>query len=206
MEYYHNLVTQKSFELLKKLQRDYRFILIGGWAVFLWTKAMKSKDIDLVVDFEELAKIRQNYEMVKNDRLKKYEIKVEEIDVDIYVHHYSNPGLPAEEIEKFAVSRGGFRVPRPEILLFLKQVAYGERRGKAKGEKDKIDILSLLTLGKFDLTFYQSTLAQFHQGAYLSQLKSLLSETIRAPELNLNEHEFSRVKKQILEVLDKLEQ
>lgn len=40
-EYYHNLVTQKSFELLKDLQRKFRFILIGGWAVFLPAPSMR---------------------------------------------------------------------------------------------------------------------------------------------------------------------
>ena len=37
-EYYHNLVNKKSFEILKQLQRTHNFILIGGWAVFVWTK------------------------------------------------------------------------------------------------------------------------------------------------------------------------
>lgn len=198
MEYYHNLVTEKSWELLKQLRRDYKFILIGGWAVFLWTKTMKSKDIDIVVDFEELEKIRQNHEMVKNDRLKKYEIKVEEIDVDIYAHHYSDPGLAAETIENYTVSREGFTIPRPEALLILKQKAHQERQGTPKGEKDKIDIISLLTSPDFDLLSYKSILSKHSKPKLVEHLKGLLNEIKQVPELGLNEHKFSRLKKEIL--------
>lgn len=38
MQFYHNLITAESFELLKKLQAEFRFILIGGWAVFFYTR------------------------------------------------------------------------------------------------------------------------------------------------------------------------
>ena len=137
-EYYHNLVTKKSFEILKQLQRTHNFILIGGWAVFVWTKSLKSKDIDIVLDYLELEKFKGQYELTKNDRLKKYEAKEGEVDIDIYVNNYSNPGLPAEEIEKYAVPRAGFRVPRPEVLLLLKQAAHEARPGTPKGAKDAI--------------------------------------------------------------------
>lgn len=40
MPFYHNLITQKSWEVLKKLKAKYDFILIGGWAVFLYTKSL----------------------------------------------------------------------------------------------------------------------------------------------------------------------
>ena len=45
-EFYQDLITQKSFEALQNLKREFDFILIGGWAVFLYTKDLKSKDID----------------------------------------------------------------------------------------------------------------------------------------------------------------
>jgi len=53
MDFYHDLVTDKSWELLKKLKKNYDFILIGGWAVFLYTHALKSKDIDLVCEYDQ---------------------------------------------------------------------------------------------------------------------------------------------------------
>lgn len=200
-EYYHNLITQRSFELLKQLRRDYKFILIGGWAVFLWTKSLKSKDIDIVVDFPELEKLRNVYTMIKNDRLKKYEVKIEEVDIDIYVYNYSNPGLPAEAVADYAVSQAGFRVPRPEILLALKQAAHEERQGTPKGEKDKIDILSLLTQTAFDFEFYRMILRQYHQEKLIGKLRELILHTKEVKELNLNQHKFSQVKKVVLSKL-----
>ena len=46
-EFYHNLITEKSFKLLQDLNKKFKFILIGGWAIFLYTKNLKSKDIDI---------------------------------------------------------------------------------------------------------------------------------------------------------------
>ncbi len=203
MEYYHNLTTQKSFDLLKHLRLKFNFVLIGGWAVFMHTKSLKSKDIDLIVDFSELEKLRQVYHLTKNDRLKKYEIKSEEIDVDLYVYHYSNPGLPAEEAAKFAVPHEGFLIPRPEVLLILKQQAHESRVGTTKGEKDRIDIFALLQLPDFDLEFYRNTLGQYNRAEFLSLLKRLISETMEVKELNLDRHKFSRFKKKILGELEK---
>jgi len=42
--------------------------LIGGWAVFISTGALKSKDIDIVVDYEELSKLKEKYETAKKDK------------------------------------------------------------------------------------------------------------------------------------------
>ena len=47
MAYYHDIVTQKSWEELKKLNKKVKFVLIGGWATYLYTKELKSKDIDI---------------------------------------------------------------------------------------------------------------------------------------------------------------
>ena len=197
-EYYHNLITEKSWLLLQELRRPFSFVLIGGWAVFLWTKSLKSKDIDIVLDYPELDKIRALYSMQKNERLQKYEIKIEEIDVDIYVPHYSDPGLPAEEVMKQAVSREGFLVPRPEILLILKQRAWAERAGTPKGEKDRLDILSLLTLPQMDWQFYRQALPEHQQDELGEQLRNLVGFTVEVKELGLNRHQFSRLKKKLL--------
>ena len=90
MEFWNDIATQKSWELLKKLNKQLHFIVIGGWGVYLWTQAMKSKDIDvLLTRWEDLEEIKKQYEPKKNDRLKKYEIIISDIDVYIYLPHYS---------------------------------------------------------------------------------------------------------------------
>jgi len=54
MPYYHDLIAQKSWQLLQSLGKKFDFVLIGGWAVFLYTGALKSKDIDLILDYPQL--------------------------------------------------------------------------------------------------------------------------------------------------------
>ena len=184
MPYYRDQVTQKSWEFLQTLARQYRFTLVGGWAVWLYTHQLKSKDIDMIVEFDVLEKLRTDYQLFKNDRLKKYEITQEEVQVDIYVPHYSNLGIPAEDVLTRAQHIEGFSVPAIEDLLVLKYTAYSGRVGTAKGRKDLVDIVSLLQLPQldqlkvpqkvFDLAFFQTDL----------------------PELNMNVHQFSRLKKQ----------
>ena len=50
-EFWHNLITEKSFGLLQNLRKQFDFILIGGWAVYLYTQSLKSKDIDIYIPF-----------------------------------------------------------------------------------------------------------------------------------------------------------
>lgn len=71
MNFYHDLITEKSWQTVQDLRKEYNFILIGGWAVFLYTQALKSKDIDVVMEYRELEKLRLNFAVSKNDRLKK---------------------------------------------------------------------------------------------------------------------------------------
>ena len=122
MNFYHSITTDKSWQLLLNLRKKYKFILIGGWAVFLYTRALKSKDIDVVIEFSELEKLRDEFIITKNNRLKKYEAKAEGLDIDIYVPFYSNPGLPAEVLKEFVVNLEGFKVPQKEILAILKNL------------------------------------------------------------------------------------
>lgn len=95
-QFWHDLITDKSFAFLQHLRSRFSFVLIGGWAVFLYAAALKSKDIDVIVAFEELARMREQFNLSKNERLQKYEIQGEGFDVDIYVPHWSFLGLPPD--------------------------------------------------------------------------------------------------------------
>lgn len=198
MQYWHNLITQKSFQALKELKRDYRFILIGGWAVFLYTRALKSKDIDIVADYETLSQMKEKFEVTKNTRLKKYEIKEQGFDIDVYLPYFSNPGLPAEEIMKFTAHKEGFQIPIPEVLLILKQVVFQQRKDTPKGNKDKIDIFALLASPGFDWSNYKKILRDYDLLALTKQLEALLKETFEIEELGLTRHKMARLKKEIL--------
>lgn len=181
---------------MQELRRQYDFVLIGGWAVYLYAKGLKSRDIDFICGYEELEKLRRAYDMVKNDRLKKYEIHAGDFDIDIYVPFFSNLGLPVEDIEKMTEVREGFKVLNPEALLILKQRAYQDRAGSIKGEKDKYDIIALLP--HVDVGKYLKLLQKYHLAEYKNSLKRLLKETREAVEIGFNAHAFAKLKKKFL--------
>ncbi|MEK9180214.1 MAG: hypothetical protein AAB897_02270 [Patescibacteria group bacterium] len=203
MQFYHDSTTDKSFRFLSELKKRYRFVLIGGWAVFLYTHSLKSKDIDIVLDYDELGRLREEFIANKNDRLKKYEIKTGEFDVDIYVAHYSDLGLPAEKIREAAVARDGFLAPPLEMLLLLKLYAWRDRRGTVKGRKDELDILSLAFLPEFDWRRYKAMVKEFTFVAYGENLTTLLTAVKSVPELKLNDMRTSRLKKRIIAELSR---
>lgn len=198
MDYYHNLVTDKSWRLLQALRKNYNFILIGGWAVFLYTHALKSKDIDLVLEYQELEKIKERFEVSKNNRLKKYEARNAEVEIDIYVPHYSNPGLPAEDLKNFEVSQEGFKTLEKEVLSILKLQALRQRARTVKGRKDLIDLVSLFNLPGFDWPRYQNILIKYGLRENSKFANEILGKTREIEELSLNVHKMSRLKKRIL--------
>lgn len=200
-EFYHDLITETSFITLQDLKRKFNFILIGGWAIFLYTKALKSKDIDMIIDYDELDKIRKNFEVSKNERLKKYEVKIEKIDIDIYLPFFSNIGFPIEEIKNYTQSVEGFIVPIPEILLILKTVTLIERRGTTKGKKDLIDIFSLLKEGKINWQKYKELVEKYNLKEVNQKFKELVSSAKAIPELNLLNHQIAKLKKKTLKEL-----
>ena len=197
MSFWHALITEKSWRHLQELRRHFSFVLIGGWAVYLYTRSLKSKDIDIVVDYAALNALRQRYPLVKNDRLKKYEIRLEEVDVDIYVPHFSNPGIPAEAVLEHAVEHEGFRLPPLEELLLMKENARRQRQGSAKGEKDGLDLLSLIATGEIDWPRCWA-LAQRHSPDFPKRLKRFLQSAQEAKPLGLDRHRMSRLKRQWL--------
>jgi len=197
MQFYHSLVTEKSYEFLQDLKRDYQFILIGGWAVYLYTRALKSKDIDIIVNYDELAKLRENFDVFKNDRLKKYEIKTGEFDIDVYLPHYSQLGIDAQEIQKKSIVREGFVVPELEMLFLLKLFAWKNRKGSAKGRKDELDIFSLIFLPEFDSKKYLVQIEKHRMDELHGDLATLIKNTSRIEELGINEQKMAKLKKTI---------
>ena len=187
MIYYRDSVTEASWQLLKELKRQFKFCLIGGWAVWLYTRRLKSKDIDLVVGPEELGRIRRKYELFKNERLKKYEFRQGEAQVDVYPAYYSDLGVKAEKILTDCRIVEGFLVPAPELLFILKLVAWLGRKSSPKGRKDLIDLISLLQTQKLA----KSKLKHAGMKILVKELKLLVS----LPELNLNQQQLVRAKK-----------
>lgn len=200
MDYYRDSVTSRSWEFLVELHRTFRIAVIGGWAVWLYTRQLKSKDIDIIVELPDLSKLREAFPISKNERLKKYELRRGEIQVDVYAPFYSKLGVPAEDIIRDARIVDGFRLPSPELLLVLKAVAWNARRGSAKGRKDFLDMISLLQVKNLNYAHVRHFLTTYN----LAQIKALfvdeLKRTTKIDELSLNSHQLSRAKRTWLQL------
>lgn len=196
--FYQDLVTQQSWQILQNLKKHISFILIGGWAVYLYTNGLKSKDIDIIIDYAELQKLKKSNEFYKNARLKKYEIKNEGIDIDIYLPYFSQIGLPVEELMSHTTSVQTFTILQKEALLITKIAAYKARKPSIKGQKDLVDIISLLMLNDFDFTFFNKLLKKYGVSEYNKMIVEILKKTREIGELKVNRHFFAKKKKEIL--------
>lgn len=194
--FYHDVITQKSLEELKKLKKNINFILIGGWAVYLYAKTLKSKDIDILVEYSEIIKLKGQYDFIKNERLKKYEARREEIQIDVYLPHYSQIGISIEDLINQSTSIEGFDVIKKEYLIVLKLFTFKQRGRTPKGQKDFLDLLSLLQLD-FDGLKIKEVLNKYSLKETLMFFEELLNETTEVAELNLNSHLFKKLKSKI---------
>lgn len=200
MEFWNSLLTEKSWKILQELKKEpFRFIVIGGWANFLWTRQHKSKDIDIIIpDFKELEILSKKYHLNKNDHLKKYEIKFGEIDIDIYLPYYSRLILPLETILKNLTKIEGFEVVQPEILLILKQGAELDRKESLKGQKDQIDILSLLCFAEIDFGKYRKLLKEKNLEHFRTRLKEIVQTFQEVRYLGMNVKDYARIKRELM--------
>lgn len=204
-EFWNSAVTEKSFNLLTELKKmPFEFVVIGGWAAYLWTKAHKSRDIDILLkNFEDMRYLKEHYALKKNDNLKKYEIKMDEIDIDIYVPFYSRLALPVEDCLKHTAQIDGIEVVSPEVLLVLKQGAELERKDSVKGEKDRIDVVSLIVYSPVDFRKYFALLKSNRLENYSQRLKEIIVSFKDIEYIGLNPREFKLKKQDILEKLKK---
>jgi hypothetical protein len=183
------------------------FVLIGGWATYLYTNLQKSKDIDIIIDYLTLRLLESEYTLSKNDRLAKYEIKLELYDIDIYLPGYSKLTIPPKDImSKYRSSLLGFSVPIPEVLMALKLGAADARLKSQKGEKDTIDIVGLLFNSGIDLKKLKGLLAEYNLQDYSEFLRSILADFDKGDihYLNLNENSFAKLKRKYLGELREL--
>jgi hypothetical protein len=203
MEFWHDVLIEKSWAVLLELRKRYEFILLGGWAVYLYTKALKSKDIDIIVDYNTLGLMGRELPLKKNERLKKYELLISDVEVDVYVPYFSNLGIPVEDVAANIRVLEGFKVPTPEVLLILKQAAEVERAGSVKGLKDRIDILALLIYSEIDFNTYLSLVNKYSLYSYRERLKNLVETADREfKELGItNPRQIRLLRKKISSVM-----
>lgn len=206
-DFWNTSITEASWQGLLKLRMEIDFVLIGGWATYLYTNLQKSKDIDIIIDYLTLRLLESEYTLSKNDRLAKYEIKLELYDIDIYLPGYSKLTIPPKDImSKYRSSLLGFSVPIPEVLMALKLGAADARLKSQKGEKDTIDIVGLLFNSGIDLKKLKGLLAEYNLQDYSEFLRSILADFDKGDihYLNLNENSFAKLKRKYLGELREL--
>lgn len=200
MEFWNSTLTEKSWNILLDLnKKPFKFIVIGGWAAYLWTKLHKSKDLDIVLkDMQGLDYLKQNYQLKKNDNLKKYEISFEEIDVDIYMPFFSKLTIPVNDVKNYTTKIEGIEVVSSEVLLILKQGAEFDRAGTIKGNKDQIDIISLICFSNIDFKKYNDILKKYKLEHFRARLKQIIINFKDIKYLDLNPRQFKLKKEELL--------
>lgn len=199
-EFWNEMVTKTSWEKLLEISGKFDFILIGGWAAYLWTKTHKSKGIDIVVDYHVLDALRSQFSLNKNERLRKYEIKQDEFDIDVYVAHYSRLAVPVEAIMEYTTKVQGIRTVVPEMLVVLKQGAEIERRGSIKGKKDQIDLITILYYSSFGRRKYLEILKKFSLEGFKDELVGAIRNFDRRDldYLGITHQQFVKWKKEFI--------
>ena len=203
MEFWNDVTTDKSWKVLINLTKEFDVIVIGGWAAYLLTKTIKSKDVDIVVDFDTLDQLNMKYLLKKNIHLKKYEIIVDEISVDIYVPYFSKLVIPVEELKNHSMVKEGIKIVAPEVLLILKQQAEFEREDSVKGQKDRVDILNILLNVDIDLKKYFDLTKEHNLNDYPKRLKTIVQNAKKEFEYLgiVNPRQIKLIKKRIISKL-----
>jgi len=144
-------IVEKSWQVLGELKDLADFILIGGWAIYLWTRKLKSRDIDIYIDQKNFYKLQsellqRDYALKRNVRLMKFEALIGDVEVDIYTPFMSHLAVPCLDVfnQKLYSLIEHYKVAIPEALLLLKAQAAQQRWHAERGVKDRVDIISLL--------------------------------------------------------------
>lgn len=198
MEFWNDEIIGKSWLKLIEFRKEIDFVLIGGWAIYIYTKLQKSKDIDIIVNYSVLRQLKADYVFNKNERLKKYEIKLEDgLAICVYTPNYSKLTVPIKDIMDNVVMHEGFRIPKQEILLLLKLGAFVDRKYSIKGIKDSIDILGLVFFSDIDFELLKNLINRYNLKNYPKVLMDILAnfDLSSVKYLNLNIHSFSKLKR-----------
>jgi len=161
-------VVERSWRVLGELRGFADFVLIGGWGVYLWTRKLKSRDIDVYIDQENFYRLQseltfRGYALKRNVRLRKFEALISDVEVDVYTPFMSKLAVPCSDVfdRKMYSVIEGFKVAVPEVLLLLKAQAALERWHAEKGLKDRVDIISLLKFADVKLDVLKQLLRKY---------------------------------------------
>jgi len=178
-------IVERSWQVLRELKSFADFVLIGGWGVYLWTRKMKSRDIDIYIDQENFYRLQskllqKNFALKRNVRLLTFEALIDDVEVDIYTPFMSKLAVPCMDVfsKRLYSLIERFKVAIPEVLLLLKAQAAQERWHAEKGMKDRVDIISLLKFADIKHDLLNQMLAKYDkQHASRETIKRTISES-----------------------------
>ena len=206
LEFWNSDITNKSWEMLLDFSKKYDFILIGGWAIYLYSHLQKSRDIDIITSYESFSILSNSYTVQKNDILRRYEIRLNDFDVDIYLPYFSRLALPPSDIiESYSTLVENIKVPIPEALLSLKLGAFSNRYNSIKGDKDRLDLVGLLSVVDIDMSILRNIFIKYNLRNYPLLLKNALSgiDYKLLPYIKQNENTFSKLKRDLINRIDR---
>jgi predicted nucleotidyltransferase len=137
---------------------DGECVFIGGVAVYVYTQRSGTSmipeathDVDASITIAASGTLRDHQLLTQNKRLKKAQITVGGIEVDIYVEHQNNLRFDYAELAMYAenVSIGravDIQLASLPHLLFLKLDALRSRGASEHGAKDRRDVAKLLVI------------------------------------------------------------
>jgi hypothetical protein len=139
---------------IRELSEDYPegIVFIGGIGVYLHTAAVKrvpgrfvefSHDGDFYIDHADFHDLRTHEDVTTNARLKKSQIIKHGMEFDIFVQYTNGLLVKYEDAVGASEILDGVRVACLEHLLLLKLVAYANRKGRGKGDKDERDLIRI---------------------------------------------------------------
>lgn len=134
-------------------------VLVGGWAAYLHTGGAKSHDIDVIVDLPTFGALGSRYTLVPSAHVggRKFQTEVEGVEVDVYPVHQSRLGaflhVPVEVLLERSELVSGVRVLSLEALFVAKMAALLDRPDSLPGEKDRQEMVRLLTAPAEGLAF-----------------------------------------------------
>jgi hypothetical protein len=133
---------------------DGEIVFIGGIAVYLHAARRRAAklppetthDVDAALSLVAAGSMRDELEVVPNPRLKKAQVKIGEIDVDLYVEYQNGLRFDYQELAQYATTARKLKIAALGHLLLLKIDAYLARSTSARGAKDRRDIAKILVL------------------------------------------------------------